>query len=74
MPRCVTLTVSTGDKILIVGPSKSGKSAIANFLTTYPDADRAASPSSVYTPTVGCRYEPLLSSLACRCRAGACVR
>lgn len=44
-----------GDKILIVGPAKAGKTAIANFLAKYPDAERAASPASTYTPTVGTR-------------------
>ena len=48
--------MSTGDKILIVGLSKAGKTAIANFLAKYPDAERAASPPSSYTPTVGTRY------------------
>ena len=48
--------MSSGDKILIVGPAKAGKTAIANFLAKYPDAERAASPSQSYTPTVGTRF------------------
>ena len=39
--------MSTGDKILIVGPAKAGKTTIANFLAKYPDVERAASPSSI---------------------------
>jgi hypothetical protein len=53
--------MSTGDKILIVGPAKAGKTAIANFLAKYPDAERAASPASTYTPTVGTRYDGRLA-------------
>ena len=40
----------SSNKILIVGPTKSGKTAIANFL-----ADRAESPAETYVPTAGTR-------------------
>ena len=38
-------------KILLVGPCKAGKTALANFLS-----GRADSPYPEYTPTVGCRW------------------
>ncbi len=38
-------------KILIIGPSKAGKSTIANILGDLQDG-----PSSIYRPTIGCRY------------------
>ena len=52
----IASAMSSGDKILIVGPAKAGKTAIANFLAKYPDAERAASPSQSYIPTVGTRF------------------
>mmetsp|Transcript_31546 Transcript_31546/g.30865 ORF Transcript_31546/g.30865 Transcript_31546/m.30865 type:complete len:94 (+) Transcript_31546:42-323(+) len=37
-------------KLLVVGPSKGGKSTIANIL-----GDLQEGPSSIYRPTIGCR-------------------
>lgn len=38
-------------KVLIVGPPKSGKSTLANILGDLQDG-----PSSIYRPTIGCRW------------------
>jgi Rab-like protein 5 len=38
-------------KLLVVGPVKAGKSTIANIL-----GDLSDGPSSIYRPTIGCRY------------------
>ena len=37
-------------KLLVIGPSKAGKSTIANILGDLQDG-----PSSIYRPTIGCR-------------------
>ena len=37
-------------KLLIVGPSKAGKTTLANIL-----GDLSDGPSTLYRPTIGCR-------------------
>jgi GTPase SAR1 family protein len=44
-------------KLIIVGPQKAGKSTLANIL-----GDLSDGPSTLYRPTIGCRYKSSNSS------------
>ena len=54
MPSAGDATRPSGLKILIVGPSASGKSALANFLLGEQERDGLQMPST-YNETKGCR-------------------
>jgi hypothetical protein len=45
-------------KVVVVGPTKGGKTSIANFLAGQTEA--VGHPTLKYEPTVGVRYAPVL--------------